>query len=532
MVMHRVELRTPNLFGGNGERPELLERIDRRFMQNALAELGDPARHDQVRATVVGERKGGGYHLYQPVHRVFHLAVVSAICADVPGQPRIDPLKIDSAGLVVRKVRNGAGRKLGELGWLVAKDGTSRWEPPDLWNATTKQTTTPPDDGPPPLPYADPDPTRRPRRSTGHPELDERIAVLKQFGSSRAESVAPLFPLTPQACTAAGETMLVGLVPTASRETEQAASVELPDRSELDAGGFFPARLLANASGQSVPFAGLVMTVSKVNEGPSPRRLDPTFADYIEFVREMVVAFDVTGASAAAKQLRDLVEQIKLPFKASGSSETTYQSLYTHLKDAARVLVDGERTASFQMPEHWGDISSQQAAQIKDAIVGAAQSRFAGVSLDRARFGEQGASYVIRAFIRVRRDDGCPPSLVWSQPSAEFKIAPWYDSSPGPRPTIELPNPLRDGLSSIKPNVAFAVPSSIANLLANNSPEDLLGGKAKEPSDTGLMWLCSFSIPIITLCAFIILTILISLLNFVFWWLPFVKICIPIPKPK
>ena len=45
-------------------------------------------------------------------------------------------------------------------------------------------------------------------------------------------------------------------------------------------------------------------------------------------------------------------------------------------------------------------------------------------------------------------------------------------------------------------------------------------------------WICSFSIPIITLCAFIVLNIFLSLLNIIFFWLPFLKICIPIPKSK
>jgi hypothetical protein len=37
----------------------------------------------------------------------------------------------------------------------------------------------------------------------------------------------------------------------------------------------------------------------------------------------------------------------------------------------------------------------------------------------------------------------------------------------------------------------------------------------------------SLSIPIITICAMIILFIFLNLLNIVFWWLPFVKICFP-----
>jgi hypothetical protein len=47
-----------------------------------------------------------------------------------------------------------------------------------------------------------------------------------------------------------------------------------------------------------------------------------------------------------------------------------------------------------------------------------------------------------------------------------------------------------------------------------------------QPLDVGL--LCSFSIPIITICALIVLMIFISLLNIVFWWMPFLRICFPI----
>jgi len=40
--------------------------------------------------------------------------------------------------------------------------------------------------------------------------------------------------------------------------------------------------------------------------------------------------------------------------------------------------------------------------------------------------------------------------------------------------------------------------------------------------------ICSFSIPIITLIAFILLMIIAILLNIVFWWLPLLKICFPL----
>jgi hypothetical protein len=47
-----------------------------------------------------------------------------------------------------------------------------------------------------------------------------------------------------------------------------------------------------------------------------------------------------------------------------------------------------------------------------------------------------------------------------------------------------------------------------------------------------LTWICSFSIPLITICAFFVLNIFLSLLNIVFFWMAFIKICIPFPIPK
>jgi len=41
---------------------------------------------------------------------------------------------------------------------------------------------------------------------------------------------------------------------------------------------------------------------------------------------------------------------------------------------------------------------------------------------------------------------------------------------------------------------------------------------------------CSLSIPIVTLCALILLTIIVNLLNIFFKWIPWFFICFPLPK--
>jgi hypothetical protein len=89
----------------------------------------------------------------------------------------------------------------------------------------------------------------------------------------------------------------------------------------------------------------------------------------------------------------------------------------------------------------------------------------------------------------------------------------------------------REQLKRVRPTVAFSLPPRLAALL-QTKPKDLRDGKGDGGNGLGLGWICSFSLPIITLCAFIVLNIFLQLFNLIFFWLPFLKICIPIPKDK
>ena len=44
--------------------------------------------------------------------------------------------------------------------------------------------------------------------------------------------------------------------------------------------------------------------------------------------------------------------------------------------------------------------------------------------------------------------------------------------------------------------------------------------------------ICSLSIPIITICALLLLIIIVTLLDFIFRWLPYFIICFPVPGLK
>jgi hypothetical protein len=62
-------------------------------------------------------------------------------------------------------------------------------------------------------------------------------------------------------------------------------------------------------------------------------------------------------------------------------------------------------------------------------------------------------------------------------------------------------------------------------------PDMMKGTPPSSGPDINLNWICGFSIPLITICAFFVLNIFLTLLNIVFFWLPFIKICIPLPMP-
>jgi hypothetical protein len=145
------------------------------------------------------------------------------------------------------------------------------------------------------------------------------------------------------------------------------------------------------------------------------------------------------------------------------------------------------------------------------------------------RFDEPDAQYVLRAFVRLKPDGVCPARTEWSAYSEPFVIAPWWEGAGAAPVQVPLPDVTdRSLLTALKPNVAFVVPPSLQNLLSGN-PKDMLEGKGSTGNLT-LGWICGFNIPIITICAFIVLNIFLSLFDLIFRWMFFMKICVPFPK--
>lgn len=135
-------------------------------------------------------------------------------------------------------------------------------------------------------------------------------------------------------------------------------------------------------------------------------------------------------------------------------------------------------------------------------------------------------------FIRLVYDynPDCPPIV--SAQSQTFTFARFFDSdAPARHIRLELPSINMQDLRKFKRGVGMQMSPALRRLMGRVN-EDMIDGEGLGPEGPGweLGMICTFSLQIIFLVAFIVMFIFLILLNIVFWWLPFLKICFPIPR--
>ncbi len=128
----------------------------------------------------------------------------------------------------------------------------------------------------------------------------------------------------------------------------------------------------------------------------------------------------------------------------------------------------------------------------------------------------------------------CPADkrLRLSPPSPPFVFASLYDPDAPVRPArIPMPNDISLATLARSPKgVSLALSKELRrqmNRFSDMKFSDVDSGTDKGAPPFNFGMVCSLSIPIITICALILLMILVALLNLLFWWLPFFKICFP-----
>ena len=187
-----------------------------------------------------------------------------------------------------------------------------------------------------------------------------------------------------------------------------------------------------------------------------------------------------------------------------------------------------------------GDLSSEIDALLKNASVpkkGSTSSSGRLLMPVFSKFDALGATEIPKYVLRcVYLRPHCYPwsHEVLSTPSEIFTIAAFFDADAPVRPVrITLPDTSLANLRKFKKGVSFSISKKLREQMNSvGSAKDALDGKLSSGQSFDFGMICSLSIPIITICAFMVLMIFLIVLNLVFWWLPFFRICFPIIKPK
>jgi hypothetical protein len=172
--------------------------------------------------------------------------------------------------------------------------------------------------------------------------------------------------------------------------------------------------------------------------------------------------------------------------------------------------------------------------------------------LKTPKLDRRDAWFVIRC---VYETPNCGPFNlpVVSERTVPFKLSAFFDPDAPGRP-INIPMPLDispAGLRKYNRNASFMISDMLCGKLKKTRKTTLgdlvlsvlpwpFHKDLPDPGDTGscssggTSWgmICSLSIPIVTLCAMILLIIMVTLFDIFFRWLPLLFLCIPVPGLK
>lgn len=465
------------------QRPAILRFTTDRFMDDLIAELaarpegiGDrlaTASQPSYREPAPGEGATTTDHLklYQPAHGHFYLVASSLVCR-LPGLPdhAVDRGHDEQAGFVIRRL-DAAG---GELA-LIGDDAGRTWQRAARGDAVTA-----------------------------------------------GEDVLPMFPI------GLGEPgrrrrLFAGLVPVARQEELQSAAID----------GAAPAGAGAGADDLLEDIKARVShAIELLRTGDPPSEAGAVAAevetsrfvvlDLADFVHgHLPAAWTALGGGAHPGGAQGaLVDRLNDWHLGHGTGPTLGAAALTAWAEAAAIAGGGGGSLTADLRDSDvdpGELQTRLAAALHE-VMGTPGAPPAPVPI-------AGTFYVLRCVYRRQRCGPLKPDVL-SAPSAAFTLAPFFDPDAPTRPVrISLPiDPSIAGLRKFKKNVTFALSGALRQKMVQAGA--LKDDKLAPSSDLDCPGL-SFSIPIITICAMILLFLMIGLLNLVFWWLPFVKICIP-----
>ncbi|HJV27956.1 MAG TPA: hypothetical protein VJ673_19910 [Aromatoleum sp.] len=515
---HRPRLVAP-FFAADGDGATLHRYFDEdfvaRFLNDAHAgRLAGTAAQDWFRADRFGRFRDEPT-LRLPMHRSFYMLCCEVQCA-APGAPAFDPKKVLSAGLVVRRVpADGTPQR-----WMIADGQPLGWRDGEI-------------------PEHDPDEVRR---------LVARRLLPPRFPEPpySGEEIAPLRPLLVRRRDALGiernHTLLWGYLPlggsareVASGPLPQANGTEVPDF------GLEHAWPLGSRGAKAWGEAdGLIVADGVATAG------------LVELLQTLVAQFRIDDANDGDNAgLRNLLGALRfhtlewrvvddklLPQLVQVDGEIVLEwierSAPALVELFARIVRREAVAGAVALPDGRGGtrtdrlfITEQQAADLRSLVAlrtGRAQVRFDD-GLPLPRYGQtDGDRFVAVPFVRWEDECGCE-QVAWGPASRVFRVASPFDPEAQRPTTVVLPS-LDDFKRGLPRGVAMLAPKSLADVLRKISPG--IDMKGDGPGNrSGACWSFSFSLPAITLCAMLMLMVVINMLNLFLGWLPWVFLALP-----
>jgi len=527
------------LWAGAAESPEAMQRpVLLRFssdtfmddLQGLLAEAPSKLGDYRAQALSYRARPPGApaawvaslpaLKLYQAAHGQFNLVAASLVCR-LPGLPdrTLDTSAEEAVGFVLRRVVAGQ-----EAAW--ASEGPS---------------------------------TKKGWRSLAG-GAEKRLAA--------GEEVMPLLPVRYD--DQASRRLLVGLIPTSSSDTFKAGPELSPFVAPLDAEGNAVDSRMDDFEGRVL---GPLKEI-KSNPAPAELRTDASrfiLVDFAELLtthapavwsalgssaapsagaaRDLYLLLDsaTTGASpdpgfrtlllaAWAQRLRIAGEatppaDLEVDLRSSNLAPVALRSILQRALQGLRPQIEFEGSiAAARDPAQQGSPFLSQLESQRAFQIGRQAGRPIVTDADVPKLDPAArALYVIRCVFR--RPQCTPPVDLLSEPSDRFAIASFFDSDAPARP-IRIQLPVKTSIADLRKypkNVGFVLSNELqAQMSRVTDLKSVMAGQLAAGDEIDVGMLCSFSIPIITICALIVLMIFLNLLNIVFFWMPFLRTCLPI----
>jgi hypothetical protein len=494
----------------------------------------------------MGADQGGWLKLRRPVHRIFHIAAWEAACR-IPNapwaSPAVAPAKIASAGFVLRDASVSP-----QLTFQILRGTPQGWLPLSV-----------------PL-SADPDASR---------QLRALNLVPRGAAPSPGYTGEEVFPLHTLQVTDGGtpHTLLYGYLPVggaqylpASAPAADPGSVPeeldwpfgLADQPgtappatytadwQIQGGAIQPAmaaflalllgrhQFVAQPAWSDPANAAMIMTLSGIGFFADPPEAGQALPD----LRQWAADNPVPGATLAS-----WLQSLIAPDTPEGQSlqacvggTTPAEILLGDLMAAAPGAAVTPSQAAF--PGGAGNllVGAAAAAALRAQLLALASSAAAASATDmpvpKLASGPAGR-YVVVPFVRIVRPDGCE-KIFWGAASNPFAVAAMFDPDASRPVMIEMPD-LADAKRGLARGAAFKLPPSLADLvtgLSNGSAAKAALQGSPPGGGLGIGFICSFSLPAISICAMLMLSVTLSLLNIFLGWMAWVKICLPIPVAK